>query len=86
MIARYSGEAFVIVLPECPLEQAVSLSERVCRVIAEYHWHDLHPDLTVTFSIGVQAKEDQTSFGQLMIGAARKLKQAKNSGGNQVCD
>ena len=84
IVARYGGEEFVIVFPESPLEQAVKLCERLRRIINDYPWRNIRPDLTVTISIGVQSRHDETRFEELLSGADKKLYEAKKKGRNRV--
>ena len=85
LVARYGGEEFVIALPETPLPQAAALCDKLRKLIESFPWHEVHPDLKVTMSMGV--------YGDLAAGTAEALLQkadallyrAKESGRNQVC-
>ena len=85
LVARYGGEEFVIALPETPLPQAASLCDKLRKLIEDFPWHEVHPDLKVTMSMGV--------YGDLAAGTAEAMLQkadallyrAKEGGRNQVC-
>jgi len=85
LVARYGGEEFVIALPETPLPQAAALCDKLRKLIESFPWHEVHPDLKVTMSMGV--------YGDLAAGTAEAMLQkadallyrAKESGRNQVC-
>jgi len=83
--ARYGGEEFVIALPGTSLEQAVASCEKL-RVLIECHpWHELHADLRVTMSMGLNADTSLGSFDKMMAAADAQLYQAKTGGRNRVC-
>lgn len=85
LVARYGGEEFVVAFPETPLEQAVSLCERLRRLISDYHWHEIAPELHITISIGMNADLHLDNFEQMLTAADSKLYEAKDAGRNQVC-
>lgn len=82
LVARYGGEEFVIAFPETPLEQAVSLCERLREKISQHPWQNIHPELKVTMSMGLNADLDLGNYEQMLAAADHKLYQAKNDGRN----
>ena len=56
LVARYGGEEFVIAFPETDLHQAHETCESLRKRIESYPWHELHPDLKVTMSIGLSSR------------------------------
>lgn len=81
VVSRYGGEEFMIVLTNTDIETAVSIAERIRKVISQYNFEVGHD---VTISIGV--KQLQTENMSELIGETdRLLYQAKHSGKNQVC-
>lgn len=83
--ARYGGEEFALVLPGRDLAEAVRLCEAARERIARHPWHELHPDLTVTVSIGVAHSDGRPTDVERLIGAAdAHLYTAKQSGRNAV--
>ena len=85
VVARYGGEEFVIAFPETPIEEAVGLTERLRVSIKEHAWTDIHPDLSVTISMGLSADVGLGSFEQMLAAADKQLYQAKESGRDRVC-
>ena len=53
---RYGGEEFVIAFAETPLTDAAATCERIRRAIEEHPWQEVHPDLHVTMTIGVDGE------------------------------
>ncbi|HEX8834803.1 MAG TPA: GGDEF domain-containing protein, partial [Abditibacteriaceae bacterium] len=85
LVARYGGEEFVIAFTQTSLEQAKMLCEKLRRQIEAYPWHEIHPDLRVTMSMGLNANTRLGSFERMVAAADVKLYQAKTSGRNRVC-
>lgn len=85
IVARYGGEEFVIVFPETPGEEAARLCETLRARIEAAPWHEVHPELRVSMSMGVCG---DLTFGstEKMLGAADiGLYEAKRGGRNRVC-
>jgi diguanylate cyclase (GGDEF)-like protein len=82
VVARYGGEEFVVILPELPVAKAAPAMGRVRAAIAAYPWHEIHPDLTVTVSIGLS--DISASPDCLLEAADEHLYAAKLSGKNCV--
>jgi diguanylate cyclase (GGDEF)-like protein len=85
LAARYGGEEFVIALPETPIPQAVAFCEKVRTLIESHPWHEIHPDLRVTMSLGVCDDTSGGSFEKMVAGADVQLYRAKEGGRNRVC-
>jgi len=84
VIARYGGEEFVLALTSTPAPQAAQACEKLRHSIETHPWHEIHPDLRVTMSLGLS---DWVSLGgpEQMIGAAdTQLYRAKEEGRNRV--
>lgn len=84
LVARLGGEEFAVVLPDTDLKQAEPLGERLRFAIADYHWTTVHPELTITLSIGISDQQAGSTIPDLMVAADQNLYQAKNKGRNQV--
>ena len=84
LVARYGGEEFTIAFPATPLEQAGQLAERLRRAVQGHDWPDIHPDLKVTLSIGLSAKNGLVSVKELLQAADIRLYEAKDHGRNQT--
>ncbi|GGY76635.1 hypothetical protein GCM10011613_21410 [Cellvibrio zantedeschiae] len=85
LVARYGGEEFVIAFVDTPLEQAHQLCDKLRTYIANQDWSEIHPQLSVTISIGVAQLERGQHLDQVMQIADAQLYRAKSSGRNQVC-
>jgi diguanylate cyclase (GGDEF)-like protein len=79
---RYGGEEFVIVLPDCPAEEARQVLERVRERLAERIVVADLPPFTVSFGL---ASSDQTvTFDEVVAWADSALLAAKAGGRDQV--
>ncbi|MDV5357147.1 cellulose biosynthesis regulator diguanylate cyclase DgcQ [Enterobacter asburiae] len=85
---RVGGEEFCILLPDCPLGEAVTIAERIRQRIAskEILIHK-HTTIRISASLGVSEalKEASYDFEHLQSVADRRLYRAKHNGRNQVC-
>ena len=85
VIGRYGGDEFVIVLPECDLEAAVIVAERVRRALESSPVKVGEDELIVTLSAGVSADlMGDLSLDDLLRQADRALYAAKSAGRNCV--
>lgn len=83
--ARYGGEEFALVLPGRALAEAVELCEAARERIDRHPWHELHPALRVTVSIGVAHAAGRPTDVERLIGEADELLYtAKQAGRNAV--
>ncbi len=85
LVARYGGEEFVIAFPETDLEQARETCESLRKRIELYPWHELHPDLKVTISMGLSSDVGVRDIHAMLELADVLLYRAKDSGRNRVC-
>jgi len=85
LVARYGGEEFVIALPETALPQAAALCDKLRAMIEGFPWHNVHPELKVTMSMGVYADLAAGTAEAMLQKADALLYRAKESGRNQVC-
>lgn len=84
LVARYGGEEFVILFPESALAQAVRCCEKLRKSIEAYPWHEVHPQLRVTMSMGLSDTLDAGSVEKMIAEADAYLYQAKHGGRNRV--
>ena len=84
IVARYGGEEFIIVFTETHKLEAARACEALCNLIETHTWHELHPDLKVTVSIGVTDDLSVETFEKLVHWADLKLYEAKQQGKNRV--
>jgi diguanylate cyclase (GGDEF)-like protein len=85
LVARYGGEEFVIAFPETELPQAAALCDKLRNLIEGFPWHEMHPDLKVTMSMGVYADIAAGTAEAMLQKADALLYRAKESGRNRVC-
>lgn len=83
-IGRYGGEEFAVLLPQCPLSDALVVLERVREAIANTHLGHLAPHLKMTISIGVTAYRTRDNVNNLLERADQALYQAKQAGRNRI--
>ena len=79
---RYGGEEFVIVLPSCPIDEAVQVLERVRGRLVERLLIAQLPHFTVSFGVASSDQEDE--FQQLVILADEALLAAKGGGRDRI--
>jgi diguanylate cyclase (GGDEF)-like protein len=85
LVARYGGEEFVIAFPETDLAHAHETCESLRKRIESYPWHELHPDLKVTISMGLSSETGVADIHAMLEAADALLYSAKRRGRNQVC-
>jgi diguanylate cyclase (GGDEF)-like protein len=79
---RLGGEEFALLLPETPLDGAMSVLERVRAALARATLDQVAPDLKYDFSGGVSEliQSQPVSHSQWLIQADQALYRAKNNG------
>jgi len=82
LACRYGGEEFVIVLPECPIEEALQVLERVRQRMAERLATAQVPIFTVSF--GLASSDQASDFLVLVDLADQALLSAKAGGRDQI--
>ena len=85
LVARYGGEEFVVAFPETDLQHAREACEVLRRRVETYPWHEVHPDLRITISLGLSSETTVASFHTMLEAADAQLYRAKREGRNQVC-
>lgn len=82
LASRYGGDEFVVFLPDCPVESALRIMERVRAVVAGV---TAASGSTVTASVGVALSADGLAgLDDLVRTADRALLTVKRSGKNQL--
>jgi diguanylate cyclase (GGDEF)-like protein len=79
---RYGGEEFVIVLPECPVDEARQVLERVRERMAERIVIAELPRFTISF--GLASSQQAGSFDEVVALADTALLAAKGGGRDQI--
>jgi diguanylate cyclase (GGDEF)-like protein len=82
IVARFGGEEFVIVLPDCSTETAVGVLERVRSNLARSLSSGRVPSFTVTF--GIASTAYAADFDDIVTIADHALLDAKAAGRNRV--
>ena len=85
LVARYGGEEFVMAFPETGGPQAAALCDKLRALIESFPWHEVHPGLKVTMSMGVYADIAAGSAETMLQKADALLYRAKEAGRNRVC-
>lgn len=80
--ARWGGEEFVVILPDCNLNEAAIVAERIRAAIADHQFPMLSRNVTV--SLGVAERYENESLDELLYQADTALYSAKTQGKNQV--
>ena len=84
-LGRYGGEEFLVVLPDCPAEQARRILDEIRQRFAELHFIAGGQQFSVTLSAGIACTDDApTSADDLLDKADRALYGAKHGGRNRV--
>ncbi|MBI4064187.1 MAG: sensor domain-containing diguanylate cyclase [Elusimicrobia bacterium] len=85
-LSRYGGEEFVVLFPETPKKEAVSIMERIRQEVESRGFIlDGSARLGATVSVGVASFPDETSTPQQLLRAAdERLYMAKGMGRNKV--
>ena len=84
-VGRYGGEEFLVVLPNCDLEQASIQAERMRKVLSEQRMMIEGSEIVVTASFGVTVSDGAERSPDLLVRVADEaLYQAKDQGRNCV--
>lgn len=86
LAGRYGGDEFMIVLPQCGKDTALSVTQRICNEINEIRI-DSHPGLTVSSSFGLAVLHPEThcpDSDALTSLADEALYRSKSMGKNRV--
>ena len=84
-LGRYGGEEFLVVLPDCPAEQAKRILDEIRQRFAELHFIASGQQFSVTLSAGIAATDEApASADDLLDRADRALYGAKHGGRNRV--
>jgi two-component system, cell cycle response regulator len=85
LVGRYGGEELLIVLPETDITTALQIAERTRNTIVATPMQVADQELSVTVSIGVSAKDENTEYLETLIARAdQAMYIAKHNGRNRV--
>ena len=86
LVCRYGGEELVLLLPDTPLDAAMSKVEGLCAHVRARPIVYREAELRVTLSAGVAASPDNAAApAELLRAADGALYRAKESGRDRVC-
>lgn len=81
--ARWGGEEFLILLKNCPLEQAAAVAEKLRLAIFQHRFELAEPDVSVTVSLGVAQYREGETQNDFFMRADVALYRAKRAGRNR---
>lgn len=86
LAARYGGEEFVLLLPETPINEALSIAERLRLEVQDHSFEGALQGLVITISLGVATYPSPRveSIDSLFRQADEALYRAKQGGRNRV--
>jgi diguanylate cyclase (GGDEF)-like protein len=83
---RFGGEEFLLVLPECSLEEGVKLAERICHMVGSEPVKAKNKPIEVSISLGVRVANQlvPADLEALLGSVDAALYRAKEAGRNRV--
>lgn len=83
--SRYGGEEFLVFLPECGIDEAYKIAERLRSNLEKKEMHDIVKGLYCTASLGVAEFSSEIATRTAYRYVDQLLYSAKGKGRNQVC-
>lgn len=83
-VARWGGEEFLLLLPDCPLPMAVQVAERLRQRLTELTDPSWPRQLAVSGSFGVSCWRPEANLHQCINEADEAMYRAKHAGRNRV--
>jgi diguanylate cyclase (GGDEF)-like protein len=80
--SRYGGEEFLLILPNTPLESALRVANKICRMVGDCGIENIG-HVTVSIGVAVASLTDVSELDVVRV-ADRNLYQAKSTGRNRV--
>lgn len=84
-VGRYGGEEFLVILPECQLDDAKQMLDDIRRRFADISFSCNGQHFGVTISAGVASMRGFLQGQDLLTAADKALYEAKQAGRNQIC-
>jgi len=85
-VARYTGDEFIVVLPNTDASGTIIAGERIIRAVEAAYWPELLPGLKITVSIGGTCitRYAAMQLSELVELVESQMRQAKESGRNRI--
>lgn len=83
-VARFGGEEFIILLPETPLNDAVTAMTRLQRELTKKFFLSGNEKVLITFSAGVTQMQNEDTQASVIKRADTAMYEAKRTGKNKV--
>ncbi|WFS62809.1 GGDEF domain-containing protein [Pseudodesulfovibrio thermohalotolerans] len=84
VVARYGDEDFVVLFTNTARERAAVACENIRQAVERYPWDEIHPELTVTVSMGLAGNGELSSAASMVARAEQYLAAAKAGGRNRL--
>lgn len=84
VVARYGDEDFVVLFTNTARERAAVACENIRQAVERYPWDEIHPELTVTVSMGLAGNRELSSAASMVARAEQYLAAAKAGGRNRL--
>ena len=84
IVARWGGEEFLVLLKDCPLQQATVIAEKLRSTIANHDFALRSGDILLTASLGIAEYAHRESPADFFTRADKALYQAKSKGRNRI--
>lgn len=83
-LARYEEDKFVIILENTSKKNALSMMEKLCKLIQQARLYAVNNPVDITLSVGMAAFMEEDTPDSLFLRAKQALREAKNTGKNKV--
>lgn len=89
LAARYGGDEFIVLLPDCDLRGARGIAERIQHAVSELNFENADSPfgrLTVSIGIAANMPSQGSHWKNVSLEADRALYRAKSNGRNQISE
>ena len=85
-IGRYTGDEFLVILPETPVEKSSVVAEKILESVRKHIFNSKGSKFQVTLSIGISwsPRFGRENYEELLSAGGKALFSAKNEGYNRV--
>jgi diguanylate cyclase (GGDEF)-like protein len=84
VVGRYGSHTFVFAFPEASRGKALSICERLQKVIVRHEWKQVHPSLALSVSMGLTDDARTDDPDKRILEAKIKLAQAEDKGTGRI--